>query len=139
MTTDISLAHNTGENFLKITPETILMTFGFHPGNYIDYLALKGDASDNIKGALGIGEKTAKLLIQKYLTIESLIENISAEPNRIKNKIQASESIIRNNKKFLAINTSLTEYHTYATILPEALSAKLELSTPHYLKELGYV
>lgn len=139
VTNSISLAHNTGENFIKITPTSILETFGFHPTSYIDYLALKGDASDNIKGALGIGEKTAKILIQKYHTVEALIENLVAEPNRIKNRIQASEEIIRNNKQFLAINTQLTEYYGYVASLPNTLGAKLALSTPHYLQELGYV
>ena len=46
-----------------------------HPLQVIDILGLWGDASDNIPGIPGIGEKTAKLLIQKYGSLEGIIEN----------------------------------------------------------------
>lgn len=46
-----------------------------HPLQVIDILGLWGDASDNIPGIPGIGEKTSKLLIQKYGSIENLIAN----------------------------------------------------------------
>jgi DNA polymerase I len=46
-----------------------------HPLKVIDILGLWGDASDNIPGIPGIGEKTSKLLIQKYGSIENLIAN----------------------------------------------------------------
>ncbi|MFM7473441.1 MAG: DNA polymerase I [Crocinitomicaceae bacterium] len=46
-----------------------------NPLQVIDILGLWGDASDNIPGIPGIGEKTAKLLIAKYGSIEKLLEN----------------------------------------------------------------
>lgn len=46
-----------------------------HPLQVIDILGLWGDAVDNIPGIPGIGEKTSKKLIQKYGSIERLIEN----------------------------------------------------------------
>ncbi len=46
-----------------------------HPLQVIDILGLWGDAADNIPGIPGIGEKTAKLLIAKYGSIENLIDN----------------------------------------------------------------
>ena len=46
-----------------------------HPSQVIDILGLWGDASDNIPGIPGIGEKTAKLLIAKYGSIENLLAN----------------------------------------------------------------
>ena len=45
------------------------------PEQVIDILGLWGDAVDNIPGVPGIGEKTAKKLISKYGSIESLLEN----------------------------------------------------------------
>jgi DNA polymerase-1 len=41
----------------------------------IDILGLQGDASDNIPGIPGIGEKTAKALIKQYGSVENLIAN----------------------------------------------------------------
>ena len=46
-----------------------------HPLQVIDILGLWGDASDNIPGIPGIGEKTAKALIQKYESMENIIAN----------------------------------------------------------------
>lgn len=51
--------------------------YGFAPKGLIDLKALMGDASDNIKGVAGIGEKTAMALIQQYGTIEALYEALS--------------------------------------------------------------
>ena len=46
-----------------------------HPLKVIDILGLWGDAADNIPGIPGIGEKTSKILIQKYGSVENLIAN----------------------------------------------------------------
>ena len=49
--------------------------FGITPTQFIDVKGLMGDASDNIKGVPGIGEKTAFKLIQEYGSIENTLEN----------------------------------------------------------------
>lgn len=50
--------------------------YGLTPHQMIDYKALRGDPSDNIKGVKGIGEKTAMDLIQQFGSIESLYKAI---------------------------------------------------------------
>ncbi len=50
--------------------------FGFEPPQMIDYKALRGDTSDNIKGVKGIGEKTGMELIKYFGTIENLYEKL---------------------------------------------------------------
>lgn len=50
--------------------------FGVTPDKVIDVLGLMGDASDNIPGVKGIGEKTAMALIQEYGSIENIYKNI---------------------------------------------------------------
>ncbi|MEY3424750.1 MAG: hypothetical protein RL265_407 [Bacteroidota bacterium] len=47
-----------------------------NPLQVIDILGLWGDAADNIPGIPGIGEKTAKLLIKKYGSMEAIFENV---------------------------------------------------------------
>lgn len=54
----------------------ILEKYGVSPFELIDVKGLMGDASDNIPGVPGIGEKTALSFIQKFKTIEKLYENI---------------------------------------------------------------
>ena len=47
--------------------------FGVPPSKYLEYVALKGDPSDNIPGVPGVGEKTAAKLIQQYGSVEELL------------------------------------------------------------------
>ena len=63
------------------------------PRQVIDVLALWGDSSDNIPGAPGIGEKTAKKLISSYQTIENLFEHT----DDLKGRVQ--ESILQNKEQ----------------------------------------
>jgi len=50
--------------------------YGVEPRQIVDYLALKGDASDNIPGVPGIGEKTAASLLGEYGSLDKVYENI---------------------------------------------------------------
>jgi DNA polymerase-1 len=64
------------------------------PRQVIDVLALWGDAVDNIPGVPGIGEKTAKILIQKYGTVENLMAHVQELKGKQKeNLIAASEHL----------------------------------------------
>lgn len=51
--------------------------YGFEPSQFVDFRALAGDPSDNIKGVPGIGEKTAKELIKNFYNLENLYANIN--------------------------------------------------------------
>jgi len=58
-----------------ITPEDIVTKFGVSPEKVIDVQSLAGDSSDNVPGVPGIGVKTAAELINKYGTLEKLLDN----------------------------------------------------------------
>jgi DNA polymerase I len=71
--------------------------FGFNPDKLIDYKALRGDPSDNIPGVHGIGDKTAKKLIDAYGTVEEIYRHIGEiEPNSLKEKLanNAEEAVM---------------------------------------------
>lgn len=57
-------------------PEKLNKKYGIKPCQVIEVKALMGDASDNIPGVKGVGEKTAYSLIQKYDNIKSIYDNI---------------------------------------------------------------
>ena len=57
-----------------ISPEDITNKFGVDPKKVIDVQALAGDSSDNVPGVPGIGVKTAAELINKYGTLEKLLD-----------------------------------------------------------------
>ena len=80
-----------------MTQEAFRDQHGFDPIHMIDLKALMGDASDNIPGVPGIGEKTAMALVQTYGSIDALyakMPDIEAKPAAIK-KLAAGEESAR--------------------------------------------
>lgn len=63
-------------------PEDLMREWGVAPAQVIDVLALMGDASDNIPGVPGVGEKTALKLVQEY----GSLENVLANADKVKGK-----------------------------------------------------
>ncbi|HEY3373823.1 MAG TPA: DNA polymerase I [Candidatus Aquicultor sp.] len=62
--------------------EKVEEKYGVTPEQVVDYLALKGDPSDNIPGVPGIGEKTAAKLIQQYGNLENILDNLDSIENK---------------------------------------------------------
>ena len=62
----------------EMTPDAFREVYGFDPIHIIDLKALMGDASDNIPGVKGIGEKTAMDLIQRYTSVEEIYRDLDA-------------------------------------------------------------
>lgn len=60
----------------EYTPEVFREEYGFEPSRIIDLKALMGDASDNIPGVRGVGEKTAMSLIQTYGSLDSIYASL---------------------------------------------------------------
>ncbi len=78
-----------------MTPESFREVYGFDPIHIIDLKALMGDASDNIPGVKGVGEKTAMALVQQYQTIDALYEampEVEAKPAAVKKLAEGEES-----------------------------------------------
>lgn len=77
------------------------------PSQYVDYISLKGDVSDNIKGVPGIGPITAQKLLNEYNDIHGVIENVDKLRPSLSVNIKRYQEYIIKNKEFLRINTNL--------------------------------
>lgn len=84
-----------------MTPESFYEEYGFAPIHIVDLKALMGDASDNIAGVKGVGEKTAMALVQRYQSIDALYaamptpemaEGVPAKAGIIKKLEEGAES-----------------------------------------------
>jgi DNA polymerase-1 len=64
-----------GDAFNPTTEDSFREKYGLEPIQFIDVLALMGDASDNVPGVPGIGEKTAIKLVQEYGPVENILEH----------------------------------------------------------------
>ncbi|HDZ54235.1 MAG TPA: hypothetical protein ENI19_00905 [Candidatus Nealsonbacteria bacterium] len=73
---------------------------GLRPDQLSDYKALRGDPSDNIPGAPGIGEKTAIELLTKFGTIESLYKELELKTEKAKKlKVRIREILIQSKEQ----------------------------------------
>lgn len=82
---DVKLLKQTG--FIRMNREAFKETYGVEPIGMIDLKALMGDASDNIPGVKGIGEKTAIALLSEYQTLDNLYAHIDEVKGKTKEKL----------------------------------------------------
>ncbi|MGN0233558.1 MAG: DNA polymerase I [Bacteroidaceae bacterium] len=78
-----------------------------NPLQVIDMLALMGDASDNIPGCPGVGEKTAARLIQEYGSVENLLANTHTLKGALKLKVEENAEQIRTSHWLATIRTDV--------------------------------
>jgi DNA polymerase-1 len=81
--------------------------FGLPPAKYLEYVALKGDTSDNIPGVPGVGEKTASKLIQRYGSVEELLAHTDELKGRLRENIEAAGDRLVLNKDLARIVTDV--------------------------------
>ncbi len=66
--------------------------YSIHPNQVVDYKALVGDTSDNIKGVDGIGPKGASDLLQKYKTLDGIYGHLEEISENMRNKLIKDEN-----------------------------------------------
>jgi DNA polymerase-1 len=72
---------NKGVSDTTINDEKAVMEkYGLKPLQIVDYKALVGDASDNIKGVPGVGPKTATEALQQYGSVKNIYKNLEKNP-----------------------------------------------------------
>lgn len=74
-----------------------------HPKQVIDFLAMMGDAVDNIPGLQGVGEKTAIKFLKEFGSIENLLANTHQLKGKMKEKVEASAEMGILSKKLATI------------------------------------
>lgn len=77
---------------------------GFTPQSFIDYKALRGDPSDNIPGVPGVGEKTAKALLEQYKTLDEVLNHAGDVKGKLGETLAASRDIALLSRTLAAID-----------------------------------
>ncbi len=75
------------------------------PEQVIDYLGMMGDASDNIPGLPGVGDKTAKKFLEEFGTMENLLANTDKLKGKMKEKVKENAELGLLSKKLATICT----------------------------------
>ena len=90
---------------VRVTPEYIKEVYGLEPKQMIDVKGLMGDASDNIPGVPGVGEKTALKLIAQYGSLEKVLDTADAEQKgRLRERLLEHRALAELSKELATID-----------------------------------
>lgn len=125
-----------------IRAEGVVERFGVAPERVVDVLALAGDASDNVPGVSGIGEKTAGALIGEFGSLEGLLDNLAKVKGKKQELLREHEALARLSKTLVTIRRdvpvalALDEFLVRAFASPELAQLLTRLEFNQLLKTL---
>ena len=123
----------------NIGPEEVMERFGVPPEKVPDVLGLMGDSSDNIPGAPGVGEKTARALVAEHGDVEGVIAAADGmtKKKKLRESLIENAELIRLSKKLATVDLAAPvpiEYEKWRAVAPDAeklrmLFTELEFKT----------
>lgn len=102
---------------------------GLKPSQIVDLKSLMGDSSDNIPGVAGVGEKTAKDLLNKYDTLDGVYQHIDDIKGKLREKLE-------NNKDMAYLSYELATINVNSPVDIDIEQAKLQLPFSSNVKEM---
>ncbi len=105
-----------GVTDIEVYDEARLLQDGFTTSQFIDYKALMGDASDNIPGIAGVGEKTAKALLAEYGSLDSVLEHAAEIKGKVGQNVVNGREMALLSRRLARINTDVPVECTLADI-----------------------
>ena len=119
----------------RLDREGVKAKFDVLPEQIVDYLALVGDAADNIPGVSGVGPKTAAKWLAQYGTLDAIVEHAGQIAGKVGENLRAELAILELSRKLATIETDVplaAAPDALRTTAPDvdalrALYAKLEI------------
>lgn len=87
--------------------EALIKKYGIQPNQVIEMKAIMGDASDNIPGVKGLGEKTAANLLEKYGDLDTIYQHLDELTPRTKNLLLENKDTAYMSKRLATIKTDM--------------------------------
>ena len=111
------------KGYVTYDVDRVINRFGIKPPQLVDLWALSGDASDNIPGVPGIGEKRAAGLIQEFGSLDNVLNNTEKVENvKIKENLRKFSGLARLSKQLVTIDCNVPfsfDYETCAVKEPD--------------------
>lgn len=99
--------------------EQVLAKAGVEPGQVADWLALMGDAVDNIPGVPGVGPKTAADLLKEFGSVAALYERLAGvKSEKLRAALEKSADVVKRNLRLVQLHEVPCEF------MPEELAAR---------------
>ncbi len=133
--------------YTDYTPALIEEKFGIKPIQFLEIKGLMGDASDNIPGIPGVGEKTAFTLIQKYENIDNIYdilsknEEVEGIKGKLREKIEANKDLAYLSKDLgtifreVPLNLTLDDIKVQEVNNDELYSIFIKLQFKNYIEK----
>ena len=86
-------------DIVRYDSDAVFEKYGVRPEQWIDFVALKGETSDNLPGVPGVGDKTAAMLVQKYGDIEGVIAHADELKPKVRAGVEEMADQVRINKE----------------------------------------
>jgi DNA polymerase-1 len=126
---------NTKDGEIWHDREGVKVRMGVFPEQVVDYLSLLGDASDNVKGVPGIGEKGAALLLEKYGSLEGVMAHEAELKPRQKAGLDEAKAWLPLTQRLVTVVTDLELPTSPAKLKYAGLDAEKARAT---FKALGF-
>lgn len=88
-------------------PEETYERYGVRPDQIIDFKALTGDSSDNYKGIVGLGPKTATKFLQEYESIKGIYTHLDELPEKWRERFEENKDYVVHCQKLAEIHTDV--------------------------------
>lgn len=112
----------------------VIEKYGLAPNQLIDYKALVGDPSDNIKGVPGVGPKTAVDLIKKFGTVKKMFERLHEDP-KLQQKFGAFQKEAELSEELVTLERHVPlEMPNLGNLAPNEIQAVMV----HYFESMGF-
>jgi len=105
-------------------PEESIARLGVAPSHIVDVLAIMGDASDNVPGVAGIGEKGAVKLLTEWKSLDALLANIDAVKGKVGEYIRRDRAQLELSRELVTIARNVPLDPGFAGLKPPAPDAK---------------
>lgn len=120
------------KKLVNVTDEWLTESYGIKGSQYVDYATLRGDASDGLPGAKGIGEKTAATLIANYGDLDGILQAAHDDSTPLKPGVRASllghEDYLKKARKVVTVRSDAK--------LPKSLAVPSAVADVEALTEL---
>ena len=106
----VLLSSGANDEWSALSQADVMAKFGVAPERLGDFLALVGDASDNIRGVEGIGPKTAARLLQESGSLEAFFANPTTVSNdRLREKVLQARVLVERNRELVRLDEALPD------------------------------
>jgi len=121
-------------NIVEYSREKVFEAKGVYPEQIVDFLALTGDASDNVPGVAGIGEKTAQKLLARFGDLDSVYARLDeVDPESLRKKLEAGRDSAALSRELVTLKRDVPGLPGIDAIPPAELT--LERAIPLFERE----